>query len=112
MHIDASKVLAIEISSPLIVLPFIVWLALYVAARWWSFDLRPVLPWLNMLRWVGWGLAIALLILSLARDHFPMVYGQAMTSFSLGLAFPQSWVKRRFAPDLIESRTFQRLELS
>lgn len=111
MHIGASKVLAIEISSPLIALPFIVWLALYVAARWWSINLRPVLPWLNILRWVGWGFAITLLTLSLARDHFPMVYGQAMALFSLGLSFPQSWVKRRFAPDLIESRTVQRLEL-
>ena len=53
MHIGAAKVLAIEISSLLIALPFIVWLALYVAARGWSINLRPVLPWLNVLR--GWG---------------------------------------------------------
>jgi hypothetical protein len=112
MHIGASKVFAIEITSLLITLPFIVWLALYVAAHWCSINLRPVLPWLNILRWVGWGFAFALLTLSLARDHFSMVYRQAMSSFSLGLAFPQSWVKRRFAPDLIESRNLQRLELS
>jgi hypothetical protein len=88
MHIAASKILAIQISSSLIALPFFVWLALYAAARWWTIDLRPVLPWLNLLRWIGWASAIVLLTLSLARDHFPMVYGQAMTSFSLGLLFP------------------------
>jgi len=102
MHIGASKVLVIELILGFNALPFLVWLALYVAARWWAVNLRPVLPWLNILRYVGWGFGVALLTLSLARDHFPMFYGLAMTIFSLGLSFPQSWVKRRFAPDLVE----------
>lgn len=106
MHISASKVLAIEICVPLIALPFIVWLALYVIGRCSSANLRPVLAWLKGLRWVTWGVAILLLFLSMAREHFPMTYGLAMLSFSAGLWGPQSWVTRRFAPELIESSSF------
>jgi len=77
----------------------IIWITLYGATRWWSIGLRPVLPWLRILRWVGWGLAIALYIAHFARDHFPSAYGAAVFAFSVGLALPESWVKRRFVPD-------------
>jgi hypothetical protein len=101
MNIDPSKLLAIETFSALSLLPHIIWLALYIAARRRPIEARPILRWLRILRWVGWGLGIALFTLSLARDHFPFIYGLAMTAFSTGLSFPESWLKRRFAPDLI-----------
>jgi hypothetical protein len=103
MNLDGSRVHLIETYLAVGASPLIVWLALYAAVRWWSIDLRPVLPWLRTLRWLGWGLAIALLVTHLAHDHFSVAYGLAMSSFQLGLALPESWVKRRFAPDLIES---------
>jgi hypothetical protein len=103
MNLDGSKVHTIEIYLALSASPLIVWLALYMTSRWWSVNLRPVLPWLRALRWVAWGLAIALLINHLAHDHFPISYAIAMGSVQLGLSFPESWVKRRFAPDLVES---------
>ena len=99
---DSHKILAIEISATVFVAPIIGWLALYVAAPWGSLGLRPVLPWLRVLRWAAWGLAIALSVAYLADNHFPFIYGLAMSSFSSGLALPESWVKRRFAPDLID----------
>jgi hypothetical protein len=102
LQMDGSKLLAIEVTSALVASPLIVWLALYLAARWWSLGLRPVLPWLRVLRWVGWGLGIALYLTYFARDRFPWVYGAAMLSFSIGLLLPEGWVKRRFAPDLME----------
>jgi hypothetical protein len=102
MNIDSSKLLAIEVFSAFSVLPHIIWLALYVAARRRPIEARPTLRWLKILRWVGWGFGIALFTLSLVRDHFPIAYGLAMTTFSTGLSFPQSWLKRRFAPDLVE----------
>jgi hypothetical protein len=71
MNIDASKVLAIEITSTFIILPLILWLTLYVAFRWWSINPRPVLPWLRTLRWLGWGFGIVLLLVHLANDRFP-----------------------------------------
>jgi hypothetical protein len=101
---DGSK-FTIEVASALIALPFIVWLALYVAAGWRSIGLRPLLPWLRILRWVGWGLAIALYLTHFAHDGFPWVYGAAMFAFSTGLSFPEGWVKRRFAPDLTEANS-------
>ena len=102
MNIDGSKVLGIEVAATLVAAPMIIWIALYGAARWWAIGLRPVLPWLRILRWVGWGLATALYITHFARDRFPWAYGAAVFAFSAGLALPESWVKRRFAHDLIE----------
>jgi hypothetical protein len=102
MHIDSSKLLAIEIFAAFSVLPLIIWLALYLASRRWPIDARPILRWLKILRWVGWGFGMALCTLTLAREHFPIIYGLAMTTFSTGLSIPQGWLKRRFAPDLIE----------
>jgi hypothetical protein len=103
MDFHGSQVLAIEIGSVLTLAPLIVWLALYVTARWWSIDLRPALQWLRMLRWVAWGSAVVLLVAYMVHGHFPLAYAAAMFTFQLGLALPESWVKRRFAPDLIES---------
>jgi hypothetical protein len=82
-------------------LPLIIWLALYLAARQSSLSLRPVLPWLRILRWLGWGLGLVLFLMHLDRDTFPVAYGIAMFTFSTGLALPEGWVKRRFACDLI-----------
>jgi hypothetical protein len=84
MSISPSKVLAIEICLPIIALPFVIWLALYVIGRCSSTNLRPVLAWLKGLRWVTWIAAILLLFFSMAREHFPMTYGLAMLSFSAG----------------------------
>ena len=108
MNIDGSKVLGIEVMSALIAAPMLVWIALYGASRWWSIGLRPALPWLRTLRWASWGLAIALYITHFAREHFPWAYGAAFVAFSAGLALPESWVKRRFAPDVIESSKYLR----
>src|SRR6266542_4308585 len=96
MNIDSSKLLAIETFSVFSVLPHIIWLALYGASRRWPIHPRPVLKWLRILRWVGWGIAIPLGLLALARNQFP-IYGLAMSTFSAGLSFPESWLKRRIA---------------
>jgi hypothetical protein len=82
MNIAAPKVLAIEIGLSLIAAPLVAWLVLYAAACWWRIGLRPVLPWLRILRWTGWGLGIALFLVHLARNRFPVIYGIAMFSFS------------------------------
>ena len=102
MSIDSSKLPAIETFFAVSLLPLFVWLAIYMAARRRQIQARPTLRWLRVLRWVGWGFGIALLTLSLARDHFPFIYGLAMTTFSTGLSLPESWLRRRFTPDVIE----------
>lgn len=97
MSSDASKVNAIEFTSAFFALPLVFWLAMYVAACCWSINWRPVLPWLKILRWVGWGCGVALILTSLARNIFPDSYGVAILGFSAGLSLPESWVRRRFA---------------
>ena len=71
MNIDSSKLLGIEIFSVLSILPHVIWLTLYGASRRRPIDARPVLRWLKILRWVGWGFGVALGLLALARGHFP-----------------------------------------
>jgi len=95
MPVDPSKVSRIEITTALIVLPLVIWLALYLAQRWWSINSCLALPWLRTLRWIGWIFAVALLLLSLT-SHLPSVYCIAMTAFSAGLSMPESWIKSRF----------------
>jgi len=101
VSIDSSKLLAIEIFALFSLSPHILWLSLYVASRRWPIDTRPILRWLKILRWVSWGFAGSLFLVALARNHFP-IYGLAMSVFSTGLSFPESWLKRRFASDLIK----------
>lgn len=96
MHFEPSKVSGIAIPLTLFVLPLIVWLALYLAQRWWSVNSRPALPWLKALRWTGWAVGVALLVTSLTGGRLPWVYGIAATTFSAGLSIPESWIKRRF----------------
>jgi hypothetical protein len=106
MNIGSSKLLAIEVFALFSLLPHIIWLSLYVASKQWPIDARPILRWLKILRWVSWGLAGTLGLLAVARNHFP-IYGLAMSTFSTGLSFPGSWLKRRFAGDLTESPNTQ-----
>jgi len=102
MNIGSSKLLAIEVFALFSVLTHIIWLSLHVASRRWPIDARPILRWLKILRWVSWGLAGTLCLWAVARNHFP-IYGLAMSVFSTGLSFPESWLKRRFAADLTKS---------
>ena len=102
VNVDGHKLLAIEIGSVVAAAPMIVWFALYVAARWGTIGLASVLPWLRILRWVTWGLAVALFIAHFTHDRFPWAYGAAVFAVSAGLSLPEGWVKRRFATDLIQ----------
>lgn len=43
-----------------------------------------------------------LLVHMVVDDSFLLVYGLAGTMFSQGLHWPEMWLKRRLAPDLIK----------
>ena len=96
MSIHPSKVFGLVVLA----LPLAFWLTIYWAARWWSINWRPILPWLKFLRWVGWGCGTAMVLISLARSVFPVGYGVIILGFSAGLSLPESWVKRRFADSI------------
>jgi len=81
MTFDASKVMRIEIVATLMTSPLVIWLALYLATRWWSVNSRPALAWLKCLRWIGWGTGVVLVLLSLVRESFPWIYVIAITGF-------------------------------
>jgi hypothetical protein len=93
MAFDASKLLRIGIMATLIALPLIIWLALYLAASWWSVNSQPALGWLIRLRRIGWTFGVALLLMSLARRGI-LFYGITITTFAAGLSIPESWIKR------------------
>lgn len=99
MSIDPSKVAGIEFALAVSALPLIFWLGIYWAARWWSINWRPILPWLRILRWIGWGCGTAMFFISLTRSIFPVGYAVVVLGFSAGLSLPESWVKRRFASE-------------
>jgi len=86
----------------LVVAPLLLWLALYAEARWWSVNLRPTLRYLRAVRWVGWSLGTILFLVHLIRDDFSASYGIALLTCAIGLGMPESWVKKHFAPDLLE----------
>jgi hypothetical protein len=99
---NASKVAALEFILLLAPAPFIIWLALWIAARR-SINLRPLIPWLRVLRWLGWGAGLMFGFAWLATDRFVWItYECALIGFSAGLGIPEGWVKRRFAPELLE----------
>jgi hypothetical protein len=98
MNFDGSKLLVIGISSLLIIAPFIFWGALYVAVRKWSLDLQSLAPRLKGFRWVVWSCGLLLYIGYFAGGHFPWVYPISVVTFSIGLDFPERWLKGQFAP--------------
>ena len=98
MSFDGSKLLVIGIRSLLIIAPFIVWGALYVAVRKWSLDLQSLVTWLRGFRWVVWSCGLLLFIGYFAAGHFPWVYAISVVTFSIGLSFPERWLKEQFPP--------------
>lgn len=85
-----------------VVAPLLLWLAFYASARWGSVNLRPTLRYFRAVRWVGWSFGVILFLVHWTRDEFSATYGIALLTFAIGLAMPESWVKKHFAPDLLE----------
>jgi hypothetical protein len=86
--------------------PFLCWGILVVIARVWKHSLRAVLPWLRAIRWVAWILGMSLATAALFGPHkyfWLLPLGIALgTCTNIGLAPVQSWVKRRYAPELLQ----------
>ena len=88
-------------------IPFVFWGILVVIARVWKLNLRPTLPLLRMSRWFAWIVGILLVTAALGSLRhfwlFPM--GMSLTSLSAGLALVQGWVKRQYAPELLDPKS-------
>jgi hypothetical protein len=99
MDILTDKMFAIAACAALVAAPMIMWLALYLAAKTSSTELRSVLPWIKMARWIAWGCGLGLVLFALIGkhlDHF-LAYAASVGAFSAGLGISESWAKRKFA---------------
>jgi len=96
-----NKPLAIVICAILIAGPFVVWFFVYCVSKCPSVSLHRFLPLLRALRWATWAAAIALMLPAFASGaiHRAAVYGFALSSFSAGLSFPQSWLRKKLSLD-------------
>jgi hypothetical protein len=82
--------------------PFFLWLFLYAISRYWSLNLRPLIVWIRIARWTLWGIAAGLVLLALVKDGSTR-YGAGFFACSIGLSFPERWLKAHFAPELVEN---------
>ena len=99
MTLDGTKVLTIAMAALISVAPFFLWLALYFAAGSWPLDYRFLIRWIRVLRWITWSSGLVLLLLNFGGiGHIHSPYPMALISFSIGLSFPQEWLKRRILP--------------
>ena len=81
----------------LLISPFVLWATLSAAARREKSIPRFILPLLRALRWFGWISGAVILIVG-GLDFYGFhgwPYGIALVTFSIGLSFPESWVKQR-----------------
>lgn len=83
--------------------PMGIWAILAAVARIWHANLRSTLPALRAARWAMWLLAIPLMIPFVAFHKFIWLwpFGSSAFAFAAGLAIPERWVKKRYAPDLL-----------
>jgi hypothetical protein len=101
MTLDGTKVLTIAMAALISVAPFFLWLALYFATRSWLLDYRFLARWIRVFRWITWSSGLVLLLLNfggIGHGHIHSPYPMALISFSIGLSFPQEWLKRRALP--------------
>jgi hypothetical protein len=81
----------------LVIAPLAFWSALYFADRRGHSFSPFILLMLRTLRWTFWILALALFLASWIHFHHyrVLVLAGAASTFSVGLSFPERWLKRR-----------------
>jgi hypothetical protein len=75
--------------------PFAIWAGVFVAAQQSLFTPDSMLSALRAWRWIAWVAALSLGLLFFAPLHLHWVYAGCASSFSLGLSFPEFWLKSR-----------------
>ena len=99
MNISEARLVGVGIVVLSVIAPFVLWFAMYAAARWRSLDLRPLLPWMRRLHLLTLSLGVALYVgyLVIGDFHRPSIYPVAVLGFAMGLYFPANWLRRRTA---------------
>ncbi len=97
MSFHIARPFAAVVGAILLAGPFVVWFSIYCVSKFTSFDLKKFFDLLPVMRVIAWAVAVALMMLATVSDafHFLLVYGFATLSFSAGLFFSESWLKKR-----------------
>jgi hypothetical protein len=103
MRADKLRILIALIAMWLI--PFATWGVLWIARKVYSPNLRPLLPSLKALRWLFWFIGCSVSTAGLLSDavHWLFPIGMGIWGISSGLSFPESWLKRHYAPESLGS---------
>jgi hypothetical protein len=78
----------------------IIWVIFWAIDKTSSMKPRVILPWIRRLRWVTWISAMVLFFGAFLVDHFLVFprYAIALSTFSIGMAMPEGWLKRKIVP--------------
>lgn len=80
--------------------PFAIWAGIYLASKLSIFTVDSMFRALRVWRWITWIAGILLWLSCLPPLRLHWFYGASATWFSLGLSFPDSWLKKRLnSPD-------------
>jgi hypothetical protein len=87
--------------------PFAIWGVLSIARNLYSANLRPLLPSLRVLRGLLWFVGCSINLVGLVYDplHWCIPIGMGIWGISCGLSFPEGWLKRHYAPELLRSES-------
>lgn len=87
-------------------MPLVIWAALGIARQVYGANLSVWLLRLRVLRWIFWIAGVAVSFVTLVSNtHWSFSIGIGLWTFSLGLAFPQGWLKRYYARESLQSQT-------
>jgi len=90
----------------IMLMPFAVWAALGIAREVYKANLRPWLRMIRVLRWITWCIGGVAGLTALVSDmHWFLPIAMSIANSSGGLSFPERWLKRHYAPELLQSHS-------
>jgi hypothetical protein len=75
--------------------PFAIWIGIRAAAKRNIFQPHSMFRVLRVWRWLSWTAAVLLWLACLPPLHLHWFYGGCASTFSLGLSFPEYWLKKQ-----------------
>ena len=81
--------------------PDVLWLVLFMIARYSAFNMRRIVPWLRVLRWGTWFTTSVLFLMCFVLARVPSIYFFLSLGFSSGMIPIHRWAVKRFAPERI-----------
>ena len=78
------------------VAPFAIWMGIYIALHQNIFTPHSMFRVMRMWRWISWSAAVSLGACSFVF-HINWLYCMSASMFSLGLLFPERWLKAQLS---------------